>query len=84
MNGSEEDITRIAQLIQRGAAQAKMDDIRALKAEILDWITPAGLELSPPLSPDVKINRGFNHSATGRLLCPVHLDWLDEEQVSIQ
>ncbi|KAG6906408.1 hypothetical protein DXG01_014082 [Tephrocybe rancida] len=39
---SDEDLASIAQSfqIQRGAAQARMNDIRALKGMVLDWITP--------------------------------------------
>ncbi|KAG6913234.1 hypothetical protein DXG01_008562, partial [Tephrocybe rancida] len=57
-NGSEEEIAWIGRM--------------ALTTEIIEWIDPSGL--CPPLRPRVKVNRGFHHSATGPLLCPVHLD----------
>lgn len=44
-------------------------------------MAPAGKPLSPPISPDAKSERGFNHEATGALLCPVGIDWSDIEQV---
>lgn len=31
----------------------------------------------PSLSPNVKINRGFNHEVTGALLCPAGMNWSD-------
>lgn len=29
----------------------------------------------PPLDPDSRDGRGFNHDDIGRLLCPVEYDW---------
>jgi hypothetical protein len=46
---------------------------------ILDWITPRGQPLNPSLSRNVKIDRGFHHERTGALLCPVGLDWSNNE-----
>jgi hypothetical protein len=50
-----------------------------LKGTILDWITPRGQVLNPPLSRNVKIDRGFHHDRTGALLCPAGLDWSNNE-----
>jgi hypothetical protein len=56
--------------------------MKSLKGVVLDWITPRDTgHLNPPLSRNVKTNRGFHHPVTGRLLCPTGLDWNDSEHV---
>jgi hypothetical protein len=52
-----------------------------LKGAILDWITPRGQYLNPPLARNVKTDRGFHHERTGALLCPAGLDWSNTELV---
>jgi hypothetical protein len=95
MNGSEEDVAHIAEMvrhlknsswsdkllpqIQRGVSSARSDDTKGLKGPILDWITPRGQSLSPPLTRNVKMVRGFFHERTGALLCPAGLDWSNAE-----
>ncbi|KAH6867821.1 hypothetical protein BKA70DRAFT_1379857 [Coprinopsis sp. MPI-PUGE-AT-0042] len=78
-NGSEEDIFYVAELIQKGSAGARADDTKGLKGVILDWITPRGQNLQPPLMRNVKTDRGFYHPRTGELLCPTDYDWNDPE-----
>ncbi|KAH6913014.1 hypothetical protein BKA70DRAFT_1370398 [Coprinopsis sp. MPI-PUGE-AT-0042] len=75
--GSDEDIFHVAELIQKGSSTARADDTKGLKGVILDWITPLGEALRPPLTRNVKTDRGFYHETTGKLLCPVGLDWSD-------
>lgn len=65
--------------LTKGTLGARADDTKSLKSVILDWITPPGGSLNPPLSRNVKTDRGFFHNATGELLCPVTMDWSDEE-----
>jgi hypothetical protein len=48
---------------------------------ILDWITPRGDSLIPPLARNVKFDRGFHHEWTGSLLCPTNLDGSDNEYI---
>jgi hypothetical protein len=96
MEGSEEDIVHIAELvcnsgascvhfqtnrlqIQKGASGARSDDTKSLKGAVLDWITPRGQPLNPPLTRNVKSDRGFHHERTGALLCPTGLDWANTE-----
>ena len=67
--------------IKKGAASARADDTKSLKGAILDWITPRGQPLNPPLSRNVKIDRGFHHERTGALLCPAGMDWSNNELV---
>jgi Family of unknown function (DUF6698) len=65
--------------LQKGLSGAQADDTKGLKGVILDWITPPGQSLTPPIARNVKVDRGFNHERTGSLLCPAGLDWTDPE-----
>jgi hypothetical protein len=75
IESSNEEIAHIAELIQRGASGARSDDTKSLKGAILEWITPRGQPLTPPLTRNSKVDRGFHHERTGALLCPAGLDW---------
>jgi hypothetical protein len=46
---------------------------------MIDWITPRGQSLTPSIARNIKIDRRFNHKATGALLCPTGLDWSNTE-----
>jgi hypothetical protein len=63
--------------IGKGASGARGDDTKTLKSAVLDWISPKGEAIQPPLHRNSKIDRGFNHELTGSLLCPAGLDWND-------
>lgn len=65
--------------IQKGSSGARSDDTKSLKGVVLDWITPKGEVLSPPLDRNVKHTRGFHHDRTGFLLCPIGEDWSNQE-----
>ena len=65
--------------IQKGSSSARADDTKSLKGAVLDWITPRGQPLNPPLTRNVKIDRGFHHERTGALLCPASLNWSNSE-----
>ncbi|KAG2108888.1 uncharacterized protein F5147DRAFT_773221 [Suillus discolor] len=78
-DGSEEEILHVGELIGKGAAGARGDDTKTLKSAILDWISPKGEGIRPPLHRNSKIDRGFNHDLTGSLLCPAGLDWNDPQ-----
>ena len=95
IEGSDEAIAHVADLvrrtcltnaatltisqIQKGASSARSDDTKSLKGAVLDWITPRGQPLSPPLTRNVKVDRGYHHEHTGVLLCPAGLDWSNAE-----
>ncbi|EDR01144.1 uncharacterized protein LACBIDRAFT_312466 [Laccaria bicolor S238N-H82] len=79
LTGSEEETGFIAELLRRGASGARGDDTKSLKGAILEWITPKGESLNPPLARNMKLDRGFHHECTGALLCPTNLDWSDPE-----
>ena len=65
--------------LSKGASGARGNDTKSLKGVVLDWITPRGQSLVPPLSRNIKIDRGFNHERMGALLCPAGLDWSNSE-----
>ncbi|KAG2136732.1 hypothetical protein DEU56DRAFT_871520 [Suillus clintonianus] len=72
MQGGDDELTK-------GASGARGDDTKSLKGSVLDWITPKGQNLIPPLARNVKVDRGFHHERTGALLCPAGLDWSNSE-----
>ena len=65
--------------LRKGASSARGDDTKSLKGAVLEWVAPKGQSLDPPLSRNVKVDRGFNHERTGALMCPVNLNWSDLE-----
>ncbi|KAF8239325.1 hypothetical protein L208DRAFT_1238246 [Tricholoma matsutake] len=79
MEASNEECIAIADLIQRGISSARSDDTKSLKGIVLEWMSPPGIPLNPPLSRNVKTNRGYHHPVTGTLLCPAGLDWNDAD-----
>ncbi|EDR13217.1 uncharacterized protein LACBIDRAFT_308823 [Laccaria bicolor S238N-H82] len=71
LTGTDEELLIIAELLRKGMSGARGDDTKSLKGAILDWITPKGQALQPPLSWNIKHDHGFNHKRTGSLLCLV-------------
>jgi len=67
--------------IQKGISSARSDDTKSLKGMVVDWITLRDTPLVPPLSRNVKMNKGFHHPVTSALLCPAGLDWRDAEWI---
>ncbi|KAG1818904.1 hypothetical protein EV424DRAFT_1323551, partial [Suillus variegatus] len=78
-NGEEDDIIHVGDMLGKGASGARGDDTKTLKSAVLEWLVPRGQAVIPPLSQNIKSDRGFNHEVTGALLCPAGLDWLDAE-----
>ncbi|KAG1841724.1 hypothetical protein C8R48DRAFT_619982 [Suillus tomentosus] len=78
-NGEEEDIIQVGELLGKGASGARGDDTKTLKSAVLEWLVPRGQVVIPPLSRNIKSDRGFNHEVTGALLCPAGLDWSNAE-----
>ncbi|KAF8224596.1 hypothetical protein L208DRAFT_1310503, partial [Tricholoma matsutake] len=75
MEASNEECMAVAELIQKGISSARSDDTKSLKGVVLEWISPLSIPVHPPLSRNVKTNRGYHHPTTGALLCPAGLDW---------
>lgn len=55
---------------------ARSDDTKGLKQAIIDWITD-GKQHDPNLKRNAKAGRGYQSDITGRLLCPVGVEWDD-------
>ncbi|KAG2059277.1 hypothetical protein BDR06DRAFT_979902 [Suillus hirtellus] len=77
--GSEEEILHVGELVGKGATGARGDNTKTLKSAILNWISPKGEAIQPPLHRNSKIDHGFNHELMGSLLCPTGLDWNDPQ-----
>ncbi|KAF8179434.1 hypothetical protein BJ912DRAFT_855623 [Pholiota molesta] len=64
---------------QKGANDARSDDVRRIKEEVALWLNfeyaPA-----PPMLVKSRSDRGLQSEVAGRLLCPVEYDW-DNERV---
>ncbi|KAH6908131.1 hypothetical protein BKA70DRAFT_1103857, partial [Coprinopsis sp. MPI-PUGE-AT-0042] len=74
----ETDLDFIADEIQEGMNNSRSDDTKGLKAAVVDWITE-GQSQVPTLRRNAKAGRGYQNEITGRLLCPVGVDWDDPE-----
>ncbi|KAH6902506.1 hypothetical protein BKA70DRAFT_1112837 [Coprinopsis sp. MPI-PUGE-AT-0042] len=80
LDASEEEVMAIAAMVSSCSTfPLRSDDTKTLKGAVLDWIIPPGQPLNPPLSRNVKMDRGFSHPRTGQLLCPAELDWNQKE-----
>ncbi|KAG1897448.1 uncharacterized protein F5891DRAFT_982631 [Suillus fuscotomentosus] len=77
--GEEEDIIHVGELMGKGVSGARGDDTKTLKSAVIEWLMPRGQPLIPPLSQNIKSDRGFNHEVTDALLCPADLDWSNAE-----
>ncbi|KIK18437.1 hypothetical protein PISMIDRAFT_14353 [Pisolithus microcarpus 441] len=79
MSSSEQDVIAMAELIHKGTSRARSDDMKSMKATIIDWITPKGQALIPHIPRNVKMGQGFHHECTGVLLCPAGYEWANSE-----
>ena len=64
--------------LQKGANDARSDDVRRAKEEIANWINQT-LSPTAPLSVKQRDDRGLQNDITGRLLCPIEFSWDDIE-----
>jgi hypothetical protein len=68
--------------LQKGANDARSDDVRRVKEEVAHWINQT-LSPTTPLSVKQRDDRGLQNDITGRLLCPIELSWDDDEYAAI-
>jgi hypothetical protein len=64
--------------LQKGANDARSDDVRRIKEEVANWVNQI-LSPTTPLSVKQRDGRGLQNNITGRLLCPIGVSWDDEE-----
>ncbi|KAI1789114.1 hypothetical protein LXA43DRAFT_1063118 [Ganoderma leucocontextum] len=64
----------VARELDFGRSGVRSVDLHGIKRAILTWD-----HFDPPILPEAKSVRGFNHSMCGFLLCPVTHDWDDTE-----
>jgi hypothetical protein len=63
--------------LQKGASDARGDDILSVRGAVANWLNKA-YPSNMPLDILSRSNRGIKHETTGRLLCPIEYDWADE------
>ncbi|KAF8973639.1 hypothetical protein BDZ97DRAFT_1776048 [Flammula alnicola] len=66
--------------LQKGASEARGDDIRRIKEELAVWLNEMYAP-TPPFSPKDRAGRGLRNDYTGMLLCPTHMNWDDLKYV---
>ncbi|KIK14479.1 hypothetical protein PISMIDRAFT_116980, partial [Pisolithus microcarpus 441] len=81
MSSSKQDVIATAELIHKGTSRARSDDMKSMKAAIIDWITPKGQVLIPHIPRNVKMGQGFHHEHTSALLCPAGYEWANSEYI---
>jgi len=66
--------------LQKGANDARSDDVRCIKEEVANWINQT-FSPTTPLSMEQHNDRGLQNDIMGRLLCPIELSWDDDKCV---
>ncbi|KAI0362803.1 hypothetical protein OH77DRAFT_1417095 [Trametes cingulata] len=75
---AQQPVTRISAALLSGGNAARSDDTRSIKIAIIEWLSDSLKQAKVVLHPTNKSQRGFNNPVTGRLLCPIVLDYADE------
>ncbi|KAG6902240.1 hypothetical protein DXG01_000781, partial [Tephrocybe rancida] len=65
--------------IDKGILAARLDDKRAIQDKIFSWLAATFGDIALELEGLDKKDLGFNHPLTGSLLCPVNLEWDDQQ-----
>ncbi|KAI9068225.1 hypothetical protein FKP32DRAFT_1587883 [Trametes sanguinea] len=77
-SNADQPLRRVSSALLAGCNAARSDDTRAIKLAIVEWLSAALQEANVVLHPANKAQRGFNNVVTGRLLCPIVLDYHDD------
>ncbi|KAL1939912.1 hypothetical protein VTO73DRAFT_9612 [Trametes versicolor] len=70
-------ISTITTALLAGSNAARADDTRSIKIAVVEWLADDLKAAGVTLNPKTKPQRGFLNEVTGRLLCPVVLDYDD-------
>lgn len=62
--------------LQRGASEARGDDVRRIKREVAVWLNEVYTP-NPAFTPNSRASCGFENDITGFLLCPIQYNWAD-------
>ncbi|KAF9058033.1 hypothetical protein BJ165DRAFT_1521357 [Panaeolus papilionaceus] len=78
LDAEVEDLDKLVSQIQKGANDARSDDLRRVKEELGNWLNS---DFSPPVPFSVRsrADRGLQNDITGRLLCPIEYNWEDDD-----
>ncbi len=71
-------MTYLCLKLQKGANDARSDDVRRIKEELSGWLN-ADFSPSVPFVTKSHIDRGLMNKITGSLLCPIEHNWDDEQ-----
>jgi uncharacterized protein DUF6698 len=63
--------------LQKGANDARGDDVLSIREAVANWLNKA-YPTHTPLDISSRGDRGIKHETTGLLLCPIEYDWTDE------
>ncbi|KAG2053100.1 hypothetical protein BDR06DRAFT_982904 [Suillus hirtellus] len=74
MQGGDDEVDAVVELLTKGASGARGDDTKSFKGSVLNWTTPKGQNLIPPLACNMKVDCSFYHEWTGALLFPAGLN----------
>ncbi|KAF9047615.1 hypothetical protein BJ165DRAFT_1403296 [Panaeolus papilionaceus] len=64
-------------MLQKGANDARSDDLRRIKEELASWLNE-DFTTTVPFSMKSRANRGLHNNITSQLLCPIEYNWQDE------
>ncbi|KAH9917568.1 uncharacterized protein B0H18DRAFT_958319 [Fomitopsis serialis] len=78
LEAAADNLSSLVKPLKQGIDGTCTSDTLSLKRVVIDWITPAGEALTPPLSKTTNKGRGFDHVITGQLPCPCELDWEED------
>ncbi|KAJ3002471.1 hypothetical protein NUW54_g5831 [Trametes sanguinea] len=78
-SNADQPLRRVSAALLAGCSAARSDDTRSIKIAIIEWLSNALQQAKVTLNPLNKAQRGFNNPVTGRLLCPMVLDYQDDE-----
>ncbi|KAH9854398.1 hypothetical protein C2E23DRAFT_726445 [Lenzites betulinus] len=71
-------VTRVGAALLSGSNAARSDDTRSIKIAIVEWLSSELAAAGVVLHPKDKTQRGFGNPVTGRLLCPIELNYDDD------
>ncbi|KAF9470595.1 hypothetical protein BDN70DRAFT_982771 [Pholiota conissans] len=72
------DIDAYLMQLQKGANDARSDDVRRIKEEVALCLNREHAP-NPPLNTKCRSDRGRQNDITAKLLCPIEYDWSNEE-----